>query len=63
MRTARFCSSVGRVYGGTPYPPYPTLQKGHGTRDTLPPPKKDMGPGTRKGSWTIDTVEYWIHFK
>ena len=33
---------------------YPTPEKEHGTRDTLPP-GKDMGPESRKGPGTRDT--------
>ena len=61
MRTIRFCDSVGdRVSGGRlsqrigythPIPPH----REHGTTDTYSS-RKDMGPGTRKGPGTRDTL-------
>ena len=57
-RESRVSRGWGRVYPpqkGTWDQRYPTPEKEHGTRDTLPP-GKDMGPETRKGPGTRDTL-------
>ena len=58
IRTAPCCGSGGAVrYTLFPRIPYPLpSRKGHKTRDTLPPPLKDMGPETKKGPGTRDTL-------